>query len=154
MWGVAVGVRLGKVLSGVVWHGGVGSVSVRQSCLGTVRRVAVMFGEVRSGSHGTAGSGCSGRGEALRGQAGLGSQGTVSLVAVRLGLVRQSRRCKLWRGEFWRVWPGLGSLGLLSSGLERRCGASFCSQGALFQVTVLQVWARIVTAVTARNINQ
>jgi len=82
MWGVAVGVRLGKVLSGVVWHGGVGSVSVRQSCLGTVRRVAVMFGEVRSGSHGTAGSGCSGRGEALRGQSGRGSQGFAGHVTV------------------------------------------------------------------------
>jgi len=43
--GKAVGVRLGKVLSGVVWHGGLGSVSVRQSCLGTFRRGAVKFGE-------------------------------------------------------------------------------------------------------------
>ena len=43
--GKAVGVRLGKVLSGVVWHGGLGSVSVRQSCLGTVSRGAVMLGE-------------------------------------------------------------------------------------------------------------
>ena len=43
---------------------------VRQSCLGTFRRGAVTFGEVR-----------------------------------------QSRRCKLWRGEFWRVWSGLGSQG-------------------------------------------
>ena len=68
--GKAVGVRLGKVLSGVVWCGESGPVSARQSCLGTFRCGAVMFGEVR-----------------------------------------QSRRCKLWRGEFWRVWSGLGSQG-------------------------------------------
>ena len=67
--------RLGKVLSGVVWHGGLGSVSVRQSCLGTVSRGAVKFGEARSGSHGNAGLGRSGRGEALRGQSGRGSLG-------------------------------------------------------------------------------
>lgn len=40
--GKAVGVRLGKVVSGIVWCGELGS---WQSCLGTVRRVAVMFGE-------------------------------------------------------------------------------------------------------------
>ena len=55
MWGVAVGVRLGKVLSGVVWHGELGPVSVRQSCLGTFRCGAVKFGEARSGSQGFAG---------------------------------------------------------------------------------------------------
>ena len=26
-------------------------------------------------------------------------------------MVGQSRRCKLWRGEVWRVWSGLGSRG-------------------------------------------
>ena len=78
--GKAVGVRLGKVLSGVVWHGGLGSVSVRQSCLGTFRRGAVKFGEARSGSHGEVRHG------ALRfGVSGLGSQGGVSYGAVRFG---------------------------------------------------------------------
>ena len=67
MWGVAVGVRLGKVLSGVVWHGGVGSVSVRQSCLGTFRRGAVKFGEARSGSQGDASSGTASSGAASSG---------------------------------------------------------------------------------------
>ena len=47
MWGVAVGVRLGKVVSGIVWRGELGPVSVRQSCLGTVSRGAVKFGEAR-----------------------------------------------------------------------------------------------------------
>ena len=50
--GKAVGVRLGKVLSGVVWHGELGPVSVRQSCLGTVSRGAVKFGEAQRGSFG------------------------------------------------------------------------------------------------------
>lgn len=54
MWGVAVGVRLGKVLSGVVWHDELGPVSVRQSCLGTFRCGAVTFGEAQRGSHGRA----------------------------------------------------------------------------------------------------
>ena len=47
MWGVAVGVRLGKVVSGIVWRGELGPVSVRQSCLGTFRCGAVKFGEAR-----------------------------------------------------------------------------------------------------------
>lgn len=77
MWDVAVGVRLGKVLSGVAWCGELGSVSVRQSCLGTVRRGAVKFGEARSGSHGEVRHG------ALRfGVSGLGSQGFASHVTV------------------------------------------------------------------------
>ena len=84
MWGVAVGVRLGKVLSGVVWHGGLGSVSVRQSCLGTFRRVAVMLGEARQSGQGGAGQG-------------------------RLGGARQSRLAKVSfgtsaRGEFGQSW--------------------------------------------------
>lgn len=33
------------------------------------------------------------------------------LCDVRLGKVRQSRRCKFWHGEFWRVLAGLVSLG-------------------------------------------
>lgn len=80
--GKAVGVRLGKVLSGVAWCGEFGA---RQSCLGTFRRGAVKFGEARSGSHGNAGLGRSGRGEALRGQSGLGSQGDASSGTVRSG---------------------------------------------------------------------
>ena len=50
--GKAVGVRLGKVVSGIVWHGEFGPVSVRQSCLGTFRRGAVTFGEAQRGSFG------------------------------------------------------------------------------------------------------
>ena len=52
--GKAVGVRLGKAVSGIVWYGELGSVSVRQSCLGTFRCGAVKFGEARSGSQGGA----------------------------------------------------------------------------------------------------
>lgn len=37
----------------------------------------------------------------------------------RLRLVGQSRWCKLWRGEVWRVLAGLGSHGLLRLGLSR-----------------------------------
>jgi len=38
-------------------------------------------------------------------------RGMSRLCDVRLGKVRQSRRCKFWHGEFWCVWPGLGSRG-------------------------------------------
>ena len=91
--GKAVGVRLGKAVSGIVWYGELGSVSVRQSCLGTFRCGAVKFGEARSGSRGEFGR-------------GLVMHGLVCRVAVW-----QSRWCKLWRGEVWCVWPGLGSQG-------------------------------------------
>ena len=55
-----------------------------QSCLGTVRRDAVMFGEAQRGSH-----------------------GEVKHGAERCDVAGQSRRCKLWRGEVWRVLSGL-----------------------------------------------
>ena len=125
---------------------------VRQSCLGTFRRVAVTFGEAQRGSHGMARRGelssvGAGHGKAVelwlvwerfvavrqvmdwrgsRGDAGLCTarcslakrgravkalRGMSRLSEERLGKVRQSRRCKFWHGEFWRVLSGLVSLG-------------------------------------------
>ena len=82
--GKAVGMRLGKVVSGIVWRGELGSVSVRQSCLGTFRCGAVKFGEARQSGQGGAGQG-------------------------RLGGARQSRLAKVSfgtaaRGEFGQSW--------------------------------------------------
>ena len=67
------------------------------------------------------GNGESGTGGVLLGNVSLGKavkvlRGMSRLCDVRLGKVRQSRRCKFWHGEFWRVWPGLGSHGELSQG--------------------------------------
>ena len=96
--------------------------AVRQSCLGTFRRGAVTFGEARQSGQGGTGQG-------------------------QLGGARQSRRCKLWRGEFWRALAGLGSLGLARSVLERRRGVSSGSHGLLRLVVASLVKTRLGKAV-------
>lgn len=109
--------------------------------MGTVRRVAVMLGEVRPGSHGTAGFGCSGRGEALRGQSGRGSQGDASSGTVRSGafwrgshgLLRlvMASLVKIRLGEAVKVLRGMSRLSEERLGRVRQSGLGTSRRGAV-----------------------
>ena len=83
------------------------------------------------------------------GSLGGASYGMVRLGCVWCGMALQSRWCKLWRGEFWRVLAGLGSLGLARSVLERRRGVSSGSHGLLRLVVASLVKTRLGKAVKA-----
>lgn len=52
--------------------------------------------------------------------------------AAKFGEVRQSRRCKFWHGEVWRVWSGLGSQGFAGHVTVARgeAGQSTVGQGS------------------------
>ena len=89
--GKAVGVRLGKVVSGIVWRCGLGSVSVRQSgrCKfwhGEFWRVLSGLGSQGFVGHVTAKRGEAGQGTAEQGSRGLARRGEVQYVAANLGM--------------------------------------------------------------------
>lgn len=121
-------------------------VAARQSCLGTVSCGAVMFGEVRQSGRVVLGTGLAG------------------CVAVGLVWARQSRRCKLWRGEVWCGWPGLGSRGEVhyvaaSRGIAghvkavmSRFGFVWC--GVAVEASCGEVWRCKVWRVMARQSRQ
>ena len=100
----------------LVWErfGAVRQVMVRQGSQGFAGHVTVVRGEagqstVGQGSHGSA----------VIGKFRNGTLGLGSAVKVRFGTVDCGKVCF---GELWH-----GSLGLLRSGLERRCESSFCA---------------------------
>ena len=95
--------------------------TARQSCLGTFRPGAVMFGEVRYGSRGKLWCAEVWRGFAGLGGAGQSRSGDVGRVTVRFGMVRQSRWRKVRLDKAGCVLEWRGSRGLVRSRLES-CG--------------------------------
>ena len=114
--GKAVGVRLGKVLSGIVWHGGLGSVSVRQSCLGTFRCGAVKFGEARQSGQVRDGLVVDRCVMFWRGSQGDASSGTVMSGAEWSGSQGFAGHVTVERGEAGQSTVGQGSRGLVRRG--------------------------------------
>ena len=120
---------------------------VRQSWLSKARCVLTWQCVVRYGSRGAFGQGVVGHCTVWRVVVRQSCLGTVRRGAVKFGEARQSRRCKLWRGGFWRALAGLGSLGLARSVLERRRGVSSGSHGLLRLVMASLVKTRLGKAV-------